>query len=531
MLSPMVQLNVRIFQSVFFGGGIEALEGYGGALYVGCSFLTPCGFSGVVNLLSSVFDSHLVTQSITAQDADDAASMGGAVFVGAYITPYKQCGPEQVVSIENFTLLVENCTFTNNTAASKSTALTGRTHGSLWLIRCSKRTAETPVFSAGGGALYVGLTMPPSSMCCTVSNFTAAIQGTKIIGNQAGLGPDKSLGLQGGAGIYVLFGQALEMVSSSSPIVQFAFLKLIDCEVLDNVATADVCAYCNGGGIFVQNAAVSLTKTLLLRNMVSSAGGGVFSSTGTSQLEMVSSEVSMNSATEGAQLYWGSFGTVLLFQSMVNATSTNSEFVIVSSLNVAFNGSRVNCATLGTVLIAAPVLSSFREFTSLFPLSALQLSTISIGCAPCSDFTYTQTPSWTSNGSLPSSVIPSCLQCPTGGRCQNGSITALPGYWGATDEKGHVSFTVCPGGYCCDGTPASPCNSTSSCTGHRSGVLCGECLAGYVESLGSPACTMSLACDRHHLLLVWTGIVIALLASGLSVFCALPVPAPHCCTV
>ncbi len=72
---------------------------------------------------------------------------------------------------------------------------------------------------------------------------------------------------------------------------------------------------------------------------------------------------------------------------------------------------------------------------------------------------------------------------------------------------------LCPGGYCCDGTPVWPCTSVSSCGGHRVGRLCGDCAPGYVEAVGSAACAPVHTCDRDQGV-VWPVIVLALLASA-----------------
>ena len=66
---------------------------------------------------------------------------------------------------------------------------------------------------------------------------------------------------------------------------------------------------------------------------------------------------------------------------------------------------------------------------------------------------------------------PLCNQCPVGAKC-NGSITALPNYWGYK-EKDDVVMIRCPTGYCCQDDESCP--SFDSCNSNRSGPLCGVC--------------------------------------------------------
>ena len=93
----------------------------------------------------------------------------------------------------------------------------------------------------------------------------------------------------------------------------------------------------------------------------------------------------------------------------------------------------------------------------------------------------------------------SCLPCPFGGVCADGRIVSAAGYWAsAVDVREPLTFTACPRGYCCSGGAATtpwPCDSSSACAGHRTGVLCGRCEAGFVEALGSTDCVPLARCD------------------------------------
>jgi hypothetical protein len=158
-----------------------------------------------------------------------------------------------------------------------------------------------------------------------------------------------------------------------------------------------------------------------------------------------------------------------------------------------------------------PVLNTFGSYTTLCgsPFDAVVqqgddadsnpiyspclylASSLQFGCTPCPAGTYALTGGY-SNGAPGNVINPSCNPCPFGGTCVNGSVIAQPGYWGAANASDVVSFTLCPSGYCCS-SPAN-CVSMSSCAGSRTGTLCGDCLPGYVEAMGSTLCVHVSAC-------------------------------------
>jgi hypothetical protein len=118
-------------------------------------------------------------------------------------------------------------------------------------------------------------------------------------------------------------------------------------------------------------------------------------------------------------------------------------------------------------------------------------SILQFACTPCPTGTYAMTGGY-SNGAPDSAINPSCNTCPLGGTCVNGDVIAQPGYWGAANAFETVSFTLCPSGYCC--SSSANCVSLSSCAGSRTGTLCGDCLPGYVEAMGSTLCVPVSAC-------------------------------------
>ena len=112
---------------------------------------------------------------------------------------------------------------------------------------------------------------------------------------------------------------------------------------------------------------------------------------------------------------------------------------------------------------------------------------INVQCEKCPDKTYTlergQLVFNESNGIK-------CQQCPRGGACDTGLITAKSNFWGYKTNK-EVVFVQCPPGYCCNN---DDCLTYDSCQSNRSGALCGQCPKGMSESLFTTQCISTDNC-------------------------------------
>ena len=71
-----------------------------------------------------------------------------------------------------------------------------------------------------------------------------------------------------------------------------------------------------------------------------------------------------------------------------------------------------------------------------------------------------------------------CYNCPYGGRCIDGVVSARPNFWGLR-QGSNIKFLHCPAGYCC--TDPKVCLSYDSCRQNRTGILCGRCKTDYYE--------------------------------------------------
>ncbi len=124
---------------------------------------------------------------------------------------------------------------------------------------------------------------------------------------------------------------------------------------------------------------------------------------------------------------------------------------------------------------------------------------LNVLCRPCPRKTYSLDRGVVTN--IPdntSGMIPrdnardfKCYECPRGGHCTLGYLTAKTNFWGYRIGK-QVRFIECPHGYCCD---SYHCPAYNTCRGQRTGTLCGQCPRGTSESLFSTACKQNNTCN------------------------------------
>ncbi|CAB3990686.1 Hypothetical predicted protein, partial [Paramuricea clavata] len=93
-----------------------------------------------------------------------------------------------------------------------------------------------------------------------------------------------------------------------------------------------------------------------------------------------------------------------------------------------------------------------------------------------------------------------CQQCPRGGDCGSGLVTAKPNFWGYKTKMKMV-FVQCPPGYCCD---SEDCVTYDNCHGNRSGTLCGQCPEGMSETLFSTQCISNTECSFNYFFIIGT---------------------------
>ncbi len=147
-------------------------------------------------------------------------------------------------------------------------------------------------------------------------------------------------------------------------------------------------------------------------------------------------------------------------------------------------------------------------------LQEVLVSTLEFQCQVCGVGFYSLKGGSSTGGAREATNF-DCLSCPDGSSCINGSVVALPGYWGTgnvLNGTSVLSMALCPEDYCCD-QRSSQCDGTSTCAGHRKGPLCGDCADGYSVSLGSARCVESSKCSVEQGL-VWLATLAAVFASA-----------------
>ncbi len=91
-----------------------------------------------------------------------------------------------------------------------------------------------------------------------------------------------------------------------------------------------------------------------------------------------------------------------------------------------------------------------------------------------------------------------CRSCPYGAACRNGQVTALQDFWGYVESDGSLNFLQCADGHCCQSS--SECTGYDSCSGNRTGVLCGQCLPGFEHALFTTACVEEVHCNDYWII-------------------------------
>ena len=152
----------------------------------------------------------------------------------------------------------------------------------------------------------------------------------------------------------------------------------------------------------------------------------------------------------------------------------------------------------GSLHILCPrgyVLSSDSE--RVFTGGPIQWSYLYISCEQCPPKTYSL-----KRGDRRDNITNKlkCQDCPRGGLCEGGQVTARPNFWGYR-RKDRVSFLACPPNYFCD---SEDCNSYDGCYGNRTGALCGQCPDGMSEPLFDTKCKSNRQCTS---VIFWPGVL------------------------
>ncbi len=290
--------------------------------------------------------------------------------------------------------------------------------------------------------------------------------------------------------------------------------------------------YGNGGAIYSTiNATLLIDTCIFVDNVAESLGGAIYN-------ERYSGPILINNIFQRSSprhAFRGDFifaeGTIIFGENntFIANTSLPGESVIEFN-SAAYDGSIANLhspntyAVLRNLEVFCPVGSSTDLFliqvkvggntTLAIAFGPLQgvASRFVVSCVPCESSQYTMQQGrleFTYQDTGPSSQYNldevltvdniTCRSCPYGAACRKGQVTALQNFWGYIDESdGSLNFLQCADGHCCQ--RSSECTSYDSCTGNRTGVLCGQCLPGFEHALFTTACVRDVHCNDYWII-------------------------------
>lgn len=264
--------------------------------------------------------------------------------------------------------------------------------------------------------------------------------------------------------------------------------------------------YCTGGGVSVSNGTVLFTDSVLQGNTAQLHGGAIHLERGSASLTLNRTSVAGNWAAMGRQVYVDSAGSVTFDNSslaMSNPDAAAGTGILAPELHisdggggVAFQGGTEFTCPAGSSLVQPNYLPPYLTSAPWWPASCLFLvAGVEVACEACNPGTYTMQHGRAVDGlSRPFT----CHACPYGGDCREGGdvVRAMPGFWASPNSSSAIAFAPCPDNYCCPASAGdASCGSPSFCDGNRTGVLCGECLPGFSEPLGSSTCQPAHECD------------------------------------
>ena len=288
------------------------------------------------------------------------------------------------------------------------------------------------------------------------------------------------------------------------------------------------CESCSGGGMAIEaGGAIALDHVTVANNCAALFGGGVLLGGPLANGAIAScalnvsgeSVIADNIAVKGgSQLYHACGGPVTWRNSVVNMTSGSaSDVVVVQSGSIVTGaGLLFQCPPSTRVvdqlggLFGANAVGSYSVGTAGVVLS----SSLQFGCVHCPDGFYALQ-SGSSNGSAGISNNVPCFPCPLGAVCSGGCIAAAGGYWGAGFPN--LAFALCPQGHCAPPPQSgdSACVAVDVCSANRRGQLCGSCVSGYAEAIGSLDCVANHKCSSDKPV-VWGLFVAGVLAASVA---------------
>ena len=282
------------------------------------------------------------------------------------------------------------------------------------------------------------------------------------------------------------------------------------------------------GGVYIGNGNATFKGCTFQDNFGSQRAGHVYSAYGTGQVNFVNcsftnqkEERTMNKIRfdKASFLYSESEGPVYFQNTTMVSKVVGTEMYTFSVLEIS-NGGFVNIDDNTSIQCNTGQRLKLENNTHFVYSERnksdcrINITVLRYSCTLCAPGLYTLQKG-VSHGAL---VGPSfeCLSCPFGANCVRTHIAAKANFWGhqVSKKPPSLKFFACPEHYC--QSPPSYSAQYNSCYGNRTGVLCGECLPGYSETLFSTECRKITECNNFWMwvltmLLLTTGFVLYLL--------------------
>lgn len=301
------------------------------------------------------------------------------------------------------------------------------------------------------------------------------------------------------------------------------------------VSSSALCQTCSGGAVYVRNGATRIERCSFDRSVAGSFGGALFIDSGSGAVDIDSTSFARSVAAQRGQLLYSLSSAALRFNASTLDLDCSAATVGPTQLEIPIGGSLslegqslMQCAAGFSLRNASQ--TQFRASTPELFLGVL-VSSRAYSCVACAPNTY----SLARGAAFDDVFVPGrtevdCRPCPFGADCSSGvdQIFTKQGNWGKIaavvptavpassggDSAGpglltageapttpgpdssavaaSLAFYPCPAGYCCP--PGKSC-TYDYCSGHRTGVLCSQCQAGYTMALATPNCRAVADCD------------------------------------
>ncbi len=434
------------------------------------------------------------------------------------------------------TILVANTSFHD----IRFTSVLAVESGVLWLRQNPERQPPAPPSDEQSRIIIAHCTFErnqarPVYVLAPTLNVQIIIRNTTFLHNMA-LGP---------GGAISLVNNILSSTNSRVIFREEVFIYLIQSTFRNNTSvntrqaggnillSVSIPIYGNGGAIYSTiNASLFTDSCIFVDNVADSLGGAIYNErySGYILTNNIFQKTSQRHSFRGDFIFGEGFIHFSENNTFIANTSLPGESVIEFNTAPYDRSRNVSAVSPNTqaivqnVEVFCPVGSSTDLFLIEFNFGGSALAGIIFGslqgsasrfvvsCVPCEssqytmqqgrlDFTY-QAGGLFSQYELDEVLTVdniTCRSCPYGAACRNGQVTALQDFWGYVDESdGSLNFLQCADGHCCQSS--SECTSYDSCTGNRTGVLCGQCLPGFEQALFTTACVRDVHCNDYWII-------------------------------